>query len=143
LLAVAAAEQKDEPLQVTVQFVQAVGGVDRLAAGLAAQLGLWTVFGSLHPLTPPRRPHNSLYVISPSGVVVTRYDKRFLSNTEITWMYTPGREPVVFDAEGLRFGCALCIEVTFPRSSLSTNGWMPIASLCPLWWTTPSAQTST
>ena len=84
-------------------------------AGLAAQLGLWTVFGSLHPLTPPRRPHNSLYVISPSGVVVTRYDKRFLSNTEITWMYTPGREPVVFDAEGLRFGCALCIEVHFPE----------------------------
>jgi len=27
LLAVAAAEQEDEPLQVTVQFVQAVGGV--------------------------------------------------------------------------------------------------------------------
>ena len=27
MLAVAAAEQKDEPLQVTVQFVQAVGGV--------------------------------------------------------------------------------------------------------------------
>lgn len=84
-------------------------------ASLAAQLGLWTVFGSLHPLTPPRRPHNSLYVISPSGAVVTRYDKRFLSNTEITWMYTPGTEPIVFEAEGLRFGCALCIEVHFPE----------------------------
>jgi predicted amidohydrolase len=84
-------------------------------AGLAAQLGLWTVFGSLHPLTPPRRPHNSLYVVSPNGAVVTRYDKRFLSNTEITWMYTPGRDPVVFDAAGLRFGCALCIEINFPE----------------------------
>jgi predicted amidohydrolase len=84
-------------------------------ASLAAKLGLWTVFGSLHPLTPPRRPHNSLYIISPSGAVVTRYDKRFLSNTEITWMYTPGSDPVVFNAEGLRFGCALCIEVNFPE----------------------------
>jgi predicted amidohydrolase len=84
-------------------------------ADLAAHLGLWTVFGSLHPLTPPRRPHNSLYVISPGGVVVTRYDKRFLSNTEVTWMYTPGTEPVVFEAGGLRFGCALCIEVCFPE----------------------------
>ena len=27
-------------------------------ASLAAELRLWTVFGSLHPLTPPRRPHN-------------------------------------------------------------------------------------
>jgi predicted amidohydrolase len=84
-------------------------------AGLAGQLGLWTVFGSLHPLTPPRRPHNSLYVIAPDGAVVTRYDKRFLSNTEVSWMYTPGTEPVVFEAGGLRFGCALCIEVHFPE----------------------------
>src|ERR1700733_10697443 len=111
-------------------------------ASLAAQLGLWTVFGSLHPLTPPRRPHNSLYVISPSGAVVTRYDKRFLSNTEITWMYTPGMEPVVFDAGGLRFGCALCIEVHFPRSSPNTSGSPPTASLCPSWWTTPSGPSS-
>jgi predicted amidohydrolase len=84
-------------------------------AGLAGQLGLWTVFGSLHPLTPPRRPHNSLYVIASDGAVVTRYDKRFLSHTEVSWMYTPGTEPVVFEAAGLRFGCALCIEVHFPE----------------------------
>lgn len=58
-------------------------------ARLAARLRLWTVFGSIHPLTSPRRPHNSLYVVSPAGQVVTRYDKRFLSNTEVSWMYTP------------------------------------------------------
>jgi predicted amidohydrolase len=84
-------------------------------AALAAELELWTVFGSLHPLTPPRRPHNSMYVISPSGAVVTRYDKRYLSNSEISWLYTPGTEPVVFEAEGVRFGCAVCIEVHFPE----------------------------
>lgn len=84
-------------------------------ASLASELRLWTVFGSPHPLTPPRRPHNSLYVISPNGAVVTRYDKRFLSNTEVSWMYTPGTDPVVFEAEGLRFGCALCIEAHFPE----------------------------
>lgn len=84
-------------------------------AGLAAELKLWTAFGSPHPLTPPRRPHNSLYIISPDGAVITRYDKRFLSNTEVTWMYTPGISPVVFEVEGLRFGCALCIEAHFPE----------------------------
>jgi len=84
-------------------------------ATLAALLGIWTVFGSLHPLTPPGRPHNSLYIIAPDGRLLTRYDKRYLSNTEISWMYTPGTEPVTFQADGLTFGCAICIEVNFPE----------------------------
>src|SRR4051812_14267995 len=29
-------------------------------ADLAAQLRMWVVVGSAHPLTPPHRPHNSL-----------------------------------------------------------------------------------
>jgi hypothetical protein len=28
-------------------------------ARLAGELRLWTVLGSVHPLTPPHRPHNS------------------------------------------------------------------------------------
>jgi predicted amidohydrolase len=47
--------------------------------------------------------------------VVTRYDKRFCSNTEITRFYSPGLDPVVFVVDGYRFGCAICIEVNFPR----------------------------
>jgi predicted amidohydrolase len=35
-------------------------------------------------------------------------------NTEITHFYSPGFEPVVFDVDGYRFGCAICIEVNFP-----------------------------
>lgn len=82
--------------------------------------GLWTAFGSLHPLTPPNRPHNSLYIISPNGHVVTRYDKRFLSHTEVTWMYTPGTEPVVFAAEG---------RTTSPGSArLAPGPGLPVAS---------------
>jgi predicted amidohydrolase len=84
-------------------------------AALAGALGLWTVFGSLHPLTAPSRPHNSLYVVTPEGRLLTRYDKRYLSNTEVSWMYTPGTDPVTFQAGGLTFGCALCIEVNFPE----------------------------
>src|SRR5208283_2672557 len=42
---------------------------DELAAtvALAGELRLWTVLGSIHRLTPPHRPHNSLYVISNRG----------------------------------------------------------------------------
>src|SRR3954468_12030323 len=38
-----------------------------LAMALAAELRLWVVLGSAHPLTPPHWPHNSLYVISDQG----------------------------------------------------------------------------
>jgi predicted amidohydrolase len=84
-------------------------------AGLAGELGVWVVLGSAHPLTPPHRPHNSLYVISDEGSLVDRYDKRFCSHTEVTRFYAPGSEPVVFDVDGFRFGAALCIEVNFPQ----------------------------
>lgn len=84
-------------------------------ADLAGNLGIWAAFGSIHPLTAPNRPHNSFYVVSDDGRLVARYDKRFLSNTEVTLMYSPGTEPLVFEVDGFRFGCALCIEVNFPE----------------------------
>jgi predicted amidohydrolase len=46
--------------------------------------------------------------------LVARYDKRYLSDTELRWLYTPGSRPVTFDVDGYRFGCALCIEQVFP-----------------------------
>jgi predicted amidohydrolase len=87
----------------------------KAVADLARGLGLWVVVGCSHRLTPPHRPHNSLYVISDRGELATRYDKRFLSHTEVTGWHTPGRDACVFEAGGWRFGCALCIEVQFPE----------------------------
>lgn len=84
-------------------------------AEAAGKLGIWTVFGANHRLTPPHRPHNSLYIISDAGKLAGRYDKRFCSNTEINDWYAPGAEPVVFAVDGFRFGCALCIEIHFPE----------------------------
>ena len=69
----------------------------------------------MHPLTPPHRPHNSMYVISDRGELVTRYDERLLSNTKLSFMYTPGSGPVTFEVGGLRFGCAMGMEVHFPE----------------------------
>jgi len=81
----------------------------------ARELDIWVVLGCSHQLTPPNRPHNSLYVISATGDLTTRYDKRLCSHTEISDWYSAGSEPVVFDVDGVRFGCALCIEVQFPE----------------------------
>jgi predicted amidohydrolase len=84
-------------------------------AELARALNLWTVLGSVHRLTPPHRPHNSLYVISDRGEVVTRYDERMLSETKISYMYAPGSASLTFEVDGVRFGCLLGIEVHFPE----------------------------
>jgi predicted amidohydrolase len=88
--------------------------LDRIAA-LSGELGIWTVIPSVHQLPAPRRPHNSMYVVSDQGKVVNRYDERMLSTTKITWMYTPGSEPVTFEVDGYRFGLALGLDVLFPE----------------------------
>lgn len=86
-----------------------------LTSKLAKELQLWIVFGSVHRLTPPHRPYNSLYVISDRGELVTRYDERMLSNTKISFMYSPGKVPVTFDVHGVRFGSVLGMEAHYPE----------------------------
>lgn len=41
--------------------------------------------------------------------------KRYLSHTKLSYLYTPGTEPLVFEVDGIRFGTALCIEANFPH----------------------------
>ena len=83
-------------------------------AQLAGELGIWVVLPSIHQL-PEGRPHNSMYVVSDQGKVVTRYDERTLSTTKATWMYTRGTRPVTFEVDGFRFGLALGLDVLFPE----------------------------
>lgn len=82
---------------------------------LAGELRLWTVIASPHRLTEPHRPHNSLYVVSDRGEVVTRYDERLLSKTKVSFLYSPGDAPVTFEVDGVRFGCLLGMEVHYPE----------------------------
>lgn len=77
---------------------------------LAAELKVWIIVGSNHPLTAPHRPHNSVYVISSQGTLAGRYDKRWLSNGEITEFYTPGTAETLFEVDGFTFGIAVCIS---------------------------------
>jgi deaminated glutathione amidase len=87
----------------------------RRIADLCGRLGIFAVVGGAHLLSAEFRPHNSLYVLSATGELLTRYDKRFLSHTEVSDWYTPGTQAVTFDVDGYRFGCALCIEMQFPE----------------------------
>lgn len=85
----------------------------RAIADLCGQHSIFAVVGGAHRLSQGYPPHNSLYVFSDTGALLTRYDKRFLSNSELGGWYTPGTEPITFGVDGYRFGCAICIESQF------------------------------
>lgn len=87
---------------------------------LAANLGLWVVPGSAHPLSPPHKPHNSLYIINSKGKLVDRYDKRFCAGnlSETTGdlaHYSPGNHLSVFDVNGVRCGALICHDYRYPE----------------------------
>jgi deaminated glutathione amidase len=99
---------------------------DRLAAAhsavaeLAGELGLWVVVGSAHPLHPPHRPHNSLYVIDDLGRVVERYDKRFCSGDTAGSIgdlahYSPGDHFSVWTIDGVTCGALICYDYRYPE----------------------------
>ncbi|SDU15797.1 Predicted amidohydrolase [Jiangella alkaliphila] len=87
----------------------------RRIVALAGELAIWTVIAAVHRAPGSERPHNSLYVVSDQGAVAARYDERTLSNTKLTYMYTPGSRPVTFDVDGYRFGLALGMDAHFPE----------------------------
>jgi predicted amidohydrolase len=87
----------------------------RSIAALCGELRIFAVVGGAHRLPNGRPPHNSLYIFSDSGSLLTRYDKRFLSNSELGGWYTPGAMPIIVEVDGFRLGCAICIESQFPE----------------------------
>lgn len=87
----------------------------QLIKALAKKLKLWAVFGCNRQSKDPKRPYNSMCIISDEGEYFGQYNKRLCSNTEIGDWYTPGDSPCVFAIGNIRFGCLLCIEVQFPE----------------------------
>jgi len=98
-------------------------GVDRAAltaeldavAETARELGIWVVAGGIDFTSDDPRPTNALFVISAHGVLAGRYDERMLSRTKSAFLYRPGKHPLVFEARGARFGCALGMETQYPE----------------------------
>jgi len=80
----------------------------------ARHLGLWVILGSMHPLTPPHKPHDSVYIIDARGRLVDRYDKRFCSTEDLAH-YSPGNHAAVFSLKGIRCGVLICYEYAFPE----------------------------
>ena len=81
---------------------------------LAREKKIWVVLGSTHPIRKNLRPHNSLYVINPKGNIVDRYDKRFLTQSDLKY-YSPGDHFSIFTINGVRCGLLICYDVRFPE----------------------------
>jgi len=81
---------------------------------LAKEKKLWVVLGSAHPLTGRRLPHNCLYLISPAGRIVDRYDKRFCMTNDLKY-YTPGDHFVTFTVNSVRCSLLICFDLRFPE----------------------------
>lgn len=81
---------------------------------LADKLNLWVILGSLHRLTGNNKPHNSLYVISPEGKIIDRYDKRFCTSSDLKYS-TPGDHFVTFKVNGVICGLLICYDIRFPE----------------------------
>lgn len=105
-------EKKAPPLD-KVDWPAVREGLESIMAE-AARLGLWVVLGSAHPLTPPHKPHNSLYLISPQGKIVDRYDKRFCTAGDLA-VFTPGDHVVTFTVGGVKCALLICYELRFPE----------------------------
>lgn len=84
-------------------------------ANCCRENNIWAVFGSAHKDTNQDRPFNSLFIISDTGKIACRYDKRFCSHTEISDWFSAGDQLVLFEVDEVKFGCVLCIEIQFPE----------------------------
>ena len=74
---------------------------------------IWAVVGSSHCFEPAERPTNCAYIFDGSGDIVSRYDKRRCSQSDLN-NYTPGTAPVTFELKGVPCGVAICLEWSFP-----------------------------
>jgi predicted amidohydrolase len=107
------AVEKKAPLLEKVDWQAIRQGVESVCAE-ARRLKLWVVLGCAHCLTPPHRPHNSLYLISPAGKIVDRYDKRYCTGGDLK-VYSPGDHLVTFRLKGVRCALLICYELRFPE----------------------------
>ena len=81
---------------------------------LAKELAVWVVLGSTHRLSDDHKPHNSLYVISPEGEMIDRYDKRFCTGRDLKH-FSPGDHFVTFSVNEVKCGLLICYDIRFPE----------------------------
>lgn len=86
----------------------------KLVMKAAKDNSVWVVLGSAHELTAPNKPYNCLYLIDSAGKLVDRYDKRYLTVTDLQY-FSAGSRCVYFEIKRLRCSLQICFELRFPE----------------------------
>jgi predicted amidohydrolase len=85
---------------------------------LASELKIYLALGSAHFLDEKTKPTNCVYLISPDGSLLDRYDKSFLTQRDQEY-YSAGDRRVTRDIRGVRIGLAICYDVCWPQLYMS------------------------
>ena len=96
-------------------------GLSRLG-GVATELGLWLLAGSLVVKLTEDRLANRAFLFDPRGRIAARYDKIHMFDVEIpdgqsyreSRTYRPGREAVVAELPWGGLGLTICYDLRFP-----------------------------
>ena len=81
---------------------------------LAGKWKVWLVYGSTHFTGCSDKPFNSLYLVNPRGGEACRYDKIFLTNTDMEF-YAPGNHLVTARIKDFKAGLTICFDMRFPE----------------------------
>ena len=72
------------------------------------------ILGSMHYISRKTKPTNCLYVISPSGEIVDRYDKCMCTPFDLK-VYTPGNHLATITLNGIKCGFLICADCGNPN----------------------------
>lgn len=100
------------------------GPVSSRFAGIARELGIWLLAGSIHENIPGRdHTYNSSLLFNREGAEVARYRKLHLYDVQIpgrvdaleSATIAPGTDVVTADIEGHTAGLSICYDIRFPE----------------------------
>jgi predicted amidohydrolase len=106
-----------------VAFAEAEHPVLPAMQGLAKELKLWLLVGSIGVKAPDGKIFNRSFMMAPSGAIAARYDKIHLFDIDLgegksyreSATIEPGRNAVIAPcAEGL-IGLSICYDIRFPH----------------------------
>ena len=117
---------REDTDKLALQEPYGAGPLQDFLAGLARELGLWLMGGTI-PLQSgnPERVYNSCLLFNPQGECAARYDKIHLFDVSIqgeqeesyseSRTMAPGAEVVVADTPLGRIGMSVCYDLRFPE----------------------------